>query len=160
MAVKPIPEGYHSVTPYLMMKRAGEAIEFYKRAFGAVELMRLGGPDGKVGHAEIRIGDSPVMLADEHPDLGYVGPETLGGAGVSIMLYVEDADAVFQRAVDAGAEVLKPMENQFYGDRTGTVKDPFGHVWSIGMNVEKLTVEEISARMAAMMAGGDGQSCG
>ena len=151
MAVHPVPEGFHSITPYLMVKDAAEAIAFYKRAFGAEEMMRLNGPDGKVGHAEIRIGDSPVMLADEHPDMGFVGPQTLGGAGVNIMLYVENADAVFQQAVDAGAEVLKKLEDQFYGDRSGTVKDPFGHVWTIGMNIERLTVDEIKARMATMM---------
>jgi len=150
MAVKPIPEGYHSVTPYLIVDGATRAIDFYQRAFGAVEVMRLDGPQGQVGHAEIRVGDSPVMLADEHPDRGILAPTSLGGCGVHLMLYVVDVDAAFARAVDAGAEVLRPLQDQFYGDRTGTVKDPFGHQWTLGSHVEEVSVEEIRRRMLAM----------
>ena len=149
--VKPIPEGYHSITPYLMIKGANEAIEFYKKAFGATEVMRLDGPNGSVGHAEIKIGDSHVMLADEWPDMGHLGPKSIGGTPVGICLYVEDADAVYQKAIDAGATVLKPIQDQFYGDRSGTVFDPFGHMWTIGTRIEDLTPEEISKRMAEMM---------
>ena len=150
-AVKPIPEGYHTVTPYLMVKGAKDAIAFYKKAFGATELMRLDGPNDTIGHAEIKIGDSPIMLADEFPDMGHLGPKTIGGTPVGICLYVEDADAVYQQAVDAGATVLKPIQDQFYGDRSGTVIDPFGHMWTIGTHKEDLTQEEINERMKAMM---------
>ncbi len=127
MATKPIPEGYRTVTPYLIVKGAAEAIEFYKRAFGAKELLRMADPHGRVGHAEIKIGDSVIMLADEHPAMGYRGPRSLGGSSVSILLYLEDVDAVFERALEAGAKAQRPVANQFYGDRTGTLEDPFGH---------------------------------
>jgi PhnB protein len=147
--VKPIPEGYHTLTPYLIIRGAAQAIEFYKQAFGAKELFRMPMPDGKIGHAEIRIGSSMVMLADEMPEQGFSSPQTLNGAAVSFMVYVEDADASFERAVAAGAKVLRPLKDQFYGDRTGTLSDPFGHVWSIGTHIEDVTPEEMEKRMAA-----------
>lgn len=143
---KPIPAGYHSVTPYLIIKGAADAIEFYKRAFGATESMRMQGPDGKIGHAEIRIGDSVVMLADEHPDMGSRSPQSLGGAGVSLVVYVEKVDETFQRAVAAGAKELRPVANQFYGDRSGTLQDPFGHVWTVSTHVEDIVPEEMRRR--------------
>jgi PhnB protein len=152
MAAKPIPEGYHSVTPYLIVDGAAQAIDFYRLAFGAEELLRLEAPGGRVGHAEVRIGDSPVMLADEAPDQGAVGPKTLGGCGVGIMLYVEDVDSVFARAVEAGAEVVRPLQDQFYGDRSGTVRDPFGHLWTVGSHVEDVSDEEVKRRMDALYA--------
>ncbi|MBW3672161.1 MAG: VOC family protein [Acidobacteria bacterium] len=147
MSVKPIPDGYHSITPYLVMKNAAGAIGFYKSAFGAEELMRMEAPGGKIAHAELRIGDSPVMLADEHPDEGFVGPETVGGTPVSILLYVDDVDQVFARAIEAGATELKPLANQFYGDRSGALKDPFGHVWTIATNIEDVAQEDLERRM-------------
>jgi len=130
MAVKPIPDGYHTVTPYLVVKGAASAIDFYKKAFGATELMRMAGPDGRVGHAEIRIGDSPIMLADEFPEMGFKGPQSLGGSAVGILLYVKDVDTLFNQAVAAGGKVSRPVKDQFYGDRSGTLTDPFGHVWT------------------------------
>jgi PhnB protein len=147
---KPIPDGYHSVTPYLIVKGAAAAIDFYKLAFGATELMRLPGPDGKVGHAEIRIGDSPVMLADEHPEVGAVSPQTLGGSPVHMLIYVEDVDARFAQAIAAGAKELRPVKDQFYGDRSGTLKDPFGHMWTIATHTEDVTHEEMQKRMEAL----------
>jgi PhnB protein len=152
--VKPIPDGYHSVTPYLVMKDAARAIDYYKQAFGAVELMRMGGPDGRIGHAEIRIGDSPIMLADEHPEMGFKGPASYGGTPVSLMIYVEDVDTVYPRAIAAGGKELKPLQDQFYGDRSGTLTDPFGHVWTVSTHKEDLTPEEISKRMEAMCGKG------
>src|SRR3954453_8397518 len=151
MAAKPIPEGYHSVTPYLVVKGGANAIEFYKKAFGATEIMRFEGPGGALGHAEIRIGDSPVMLADEHPQMGFRSPQTLGGAGVSLMIYVEGADAVFQRAIAAGAKEVQPLKNQFYGDRSGTLQDPFGHVWTVATHVEDIAPEEMRKRVEEAM---------
>jgi PhnB protein len=148
MSVKSTPDGYHSVTPYLIVRGGAAAIDFYARAFGAVELFRLPMPDGRLGHAEIKIGDSPVMLADEMPEMGIVGPQTLGGAGVSLMIYVEDVDAVFAGALAVGATEVKPLQNQFYGDRSGTLKDPFGHSWTIATHVEDVDPEELSRRMA------------
>lgn len=152
MATKAIPDGYHAVTPYLIVTGAANAIEFYQRAFGAVELFRMAKPDGKVGHAEIRIGDSVIMLADEHADMGYRSPSSLGGSSVSIMLYVEDVDGVFARALEAGARAQRGVADQFYGDRSGTLEDPFGHVWTIATHVEDVSPEEIERRVAAMMA--------
>ena len=149
MAVRPIPEGYSSITPYLIIKGAADAIDFYTRVFGATEIMRFGGPDGKVGHAELRIGTSIIMLADEHPEGGYQSPQSIGGSGTGIMLYVEDADGVFNRAVAAGAKVHQALKDQFYGDRSGTVIDPFGHVWTISTHVEDVPPEEMKRRMAA-----------
>lgn len=147
--VKPIPEGYHTVTPYLIIKGAAEAIEFYKKAFGATEVFRMAQPDGKIGHAEVQIGDSRIMLADEFPEMGYLGPSTLGGSSVSILLYVEDVDAVFNQAVAAGGVEQKPLEDKFYGDRMGSLVDPFGHVWHVGTHTEDVTPEEMEKRMAA-----------
>lgn len=145
---KPVPEGYHSVTPYLMLRGAAKAIEFYKKAFGAEEVLRMPMPDGRLGHAEIRIGDSHIMMADEFPEMDYVGPQSRGGTTVSLMLYVDDCDAVFNQAVAAGAVVKKPMADQFYGDRVGSLEDPFGHFWSIGTHKEDLSEEELQKRMA------------
>ena len=149
MAVKPIPEGYHSVTPYLCAKGAAKAIEFYKKAFSAAERMRIMQPDGKVGHAELQIGDSVIMLADEFPEMGVRSPASLGGSPVSIHLYVEDADAMFKQAVAAGATVKRPVADQFYGDRLGGIVDPFGHTWWISTHKEDLSPEEIEKRAAS-----------
>ena len=147
--VRPIPEGYHTATPYLIVKGAASAIEFYKKAFGATELLRMVQADGRVGHAEIKIGDSPIMLADEFPEMGARGPQSLGGSPVSILLYVEDVDALFSRAVAAGAKVLRPVQDQFYGDRSGGVTDPFGHLWYIATHKEDVSPEELKKRAAA-----------
>ena len=147
-----IPPGYHSVTPYLMVRDATRALAFYLEAFAAEELMRFEGPPGRIAHAEVKIGDSHVMLADENPEEGFVGPQTLGGAGVSLMLYVRDVDATFARAVAAGATVRRPVADQFYGDRVGTLTDPFGHVWSIATHREDVSVEEAKRRMASLSA--------
>jgi len=147
--VKPIPEGYHSVTPYLIIKNAADAIEFYKKAFGATELFRIDQPDGKIGHAEIKIGDSPIMLSDEFPTMGHRSPQSLGGSPVSIMLYVEDVDAVVNRATTAGAKLDRPVEDKFYGDRAGSLTDPFGHIWHIGTHKEDVSPEEMEKRAAA-----------
>ncbi|HEV3182333.1 MAG TPA: VOC family protein [Steroidobacteraceae bacterium] len=151
MAIKAIPDGYRTATPYLIVKGAAEAIEFYKRAFGATEMLRMADPQGRVGHAEIKIGDSVIMLADEHPNMGYRSPRALGGSSVSILLYLEDVDAVFARAVKAGAKALRPVTNQFYGDRSGTLEDPFGHVWTIATHVEDVAPEEMKRRAEAAM---------
>ena len=146
--VKPIPEGYHSVTPYLVLKGAADAIEFYKKAFGAIELFRMD-HEGKIGHAELKIGDSPIMLADENPEMGYRGPEAYGGTPVSLMIYVDDVDKIYPQAIAAGGVELKPLQDWFYGDRSGTLKDPFGHVWTISTHKEDVTPEEMDKRMAA-----------
>jgi PhnB protein len=151
MPVSPIPEGYHSVTPYLVMKNAAAAIEFYKEAFGAVELLRMAAPGGKIGHAEINIGDSPVMLADEYPDMGIKGPESLGGTPVSLMIYVDDVDKIYPQAIVAGGKEVRPLRNQFYGDRSGTLTDPFGHVWTISTHVEDVPEEELAKRAESAM---------
>ena len=151
--VKPIPDGYHSVTPYLIIKGAADAIEFYKKAFGATELFRME-HEGKVGHAEIKIGDSPIMLSDEHSQLGYTSPTTLGGTPVSIMIYVDDVDTIFKQAIAAGGEQQKPVQDQFYGDRSGSLKDPFGHVWHVATHVEDVSPEEMDKRAAAAHGGG------
>ena len=144
--VKPIPEGYHSVTPYLIIRDAARAIDFYKRALGATEVFRMEAPGGKIGHAEIRIGDSVVMLADEYPDMGYRGPQSIGGSAVSLMVYVEDVDTQFRRAVESGAKVRQELKDQFYGDRSGTIEDPFGHVWTLATHKEDLSEEEMTRR--------------
>jgi PhnB protein len=154
--VKPVPEGYHNVTPYLCVKGAADAIEFYKKAFGATEIMRMPMPDGKVGHAELQIGDSRVMLADESPEMGFLSPQTVGGSPVMIHLYVDDVDVTANRAVGAGAQVTKPIEDQFYGDRAGGLKDPFGHLWYVSTHKEDLTPEEVRKR-AEMRRGGGSQ---
>jgi PhnB protein len=146
--VKPIPDGYHSVTPYLCVNGADAGIAFYKRAFGATELFRMPNSEGKIGHAEIQIGDSRIMLADEHPQIGFKAPSAYGGTPVNIHLYVEDVDAVFNRAVAGGAKVLRDVADQFYGDRSGSLEDPFGHTWHISTRKEDLSADEISARAA------------
>ena len=151
MPAKPIPDGYSAVQPYLIVDGAARAIEFYKAAFGAAERMRLDAPGGRIGHAELTIGGSVIMLADEFPDMGYRGPKAFGGSPVSLMLYVPNVDEVFKRAVDAGAKELRPVSNQFYGDRMGTLEDPFGHVWSIGTHVEDVPPEEMRRRSDEMM---------
>lgn len=148
--VQPVPVGYHALTPYLCVKDTIRAIEFYQRAFGATELMRIADPGGKVGHAEMLIGDSRVMLADEFPEMNFLSPRTLGGSPVTMHLYVEDADAVAQRAVAAGARLVKEVKDQFYGDRGGTVEDPDGHVWFISTHQEDVTLEEIKRRAAGL----------
>ncbi|MDA8429097.1 MAG: VOC family protein [Geobacteraceae bacterium] len=147
---KPIPDGYHTVTPYLVIKNASKAMEFYAEAFGATELTRLTTPDGGVMHAEIRIGDSPVMLSDECPDWNALSPLTIGGTSVSLVLYVQDADAVVKRSVAAGATLLMPVADQFWGDRMGTILDPFGHKWSIATHTEDVSAEEIAKRAKAL----------
>lgn len=151
--VKAIPEGYHTVTPYLIFQDAAKAIDFYQQAFGAVELFRMATPDGKVGHAEIKIGSSPIMLGDEHPQMGYHSVQHYGGSPISIMLYVEDSDAIYQQAVAAGATVKQEIKDQFYGDRSGTVADPFGYFWTISTHKEDVAPEEMERRMAAMNCG-------
>ncbi|MEP6717944.1 MAG: VOC family protein [bacterium] len=145
--VNPIPAEYAGVTPYLSVKGAADAIEFYKKGFGAIEMMRLPNQDGTLGHAEIKIGDALIMLADEYPDYGNLSPKTLGGSAVRLHMYVEDVDTFFERAVAAGAKVLIPIAVQFYGDRSGRLEDPFGHVWLISTHVEDLTPEECDRRM-------------
>jgi PhnB protein len=150
MSVKPIPDGYHSVTPYLIVKGAARALEFYKKGLGAEERVRMPGPDGKIMHAEIQIGDSMVMLADEFPQMGAVSPQTIGGTPVGICLYVKDVDSLFKQAIAAGGKEERPVMNQFYGDRSGTLIDPFGHKWTIATHVEDVTGEEMQRRMAAM----------
>jgi PhnB protein len=151
MAVKPVPEGYHAVTPYLFCKGAAAAIEYYKKAFGATELMRHDAPGGTIGHAEIRIGDSVIMLADEYPDMNALSPPTIGGTPVLILLYVADVDTVFNRSLAAGGMQLHPLEDKFYGDRTGTLLDPFGHMWTIATHKEDVSPEEMTRRAAAAM---------
>jgi len=146
---KPVPAGYHTATPYMIVNGAAKAIEFYKNAFGATELMRIAQPNGKIGHAEIKIGDSPIMLADEYPEMGARSPQSLGGSPVSIMLYVDKVDAVVKKAVAAGAKVVRPVEDKFYGDRSGTLEDPFGHQWHISTHQEDVTPEEMKKRAAA-----------
>ncbi|MET0679978.1 MAG: VOC family protein [Burkholderiales bacterium] len=150
MTVKPIPQGYRSVTPYLAVRQAADAIEFYRRAFGAKERMRLAAPEGKIGHAELEIGDSVIMLADEFPDMDFRGPASLGGTSVTLHLYVKDVDASFRKAIDAGARPVREVKDQFYGDRTGAVRDPFGHVWHLATHKEDVSAEEIARRTKAM----------
>ncbi|HVN44748.1 MAG TPA: VOC family protein [Steroidobacteraceae bacterium] len=151
MATPAIPAGYRTATPYLIVQGAADAIEYYKHAFGATEMLRMADPQGRVGHAEIRIGDSVIMLADEHPAMGYRAPRSLGGSSVSILLYLEDVDTVFDRAIKAGARVLRPVTKQFYGDRSGTLEDPFGHVWTIATHVEDVPPEELQRRAEAAL---------
>jgi PhnB protein len=151
--VKPIPDGYPQVSPYLVVDGAAAAIDFYGNVFGATERMRLPGPGGKIGHAELQIGGSVVMLADEFPDMGARGPKSVGGTPVTIGVYVEDVDTTFDRAVQAGATALRPVENQFYGDRSGQFEDPFGHRWSVSTHVEDVSPEEMAKRAAEMAPG-------
>jgi PhnB protein len=150
--VKAIPEGYEGVTPYLICRNAEAAIEFYKKAFGAEELFRIGQP-GMVGHAELKISSAIIMMADEHPDMGVVSPEALGGTPVHMMIYVEDVDAFTEKAIAAGLEILRPVADQFYGDRSGQFKDPFGHIWAFATHKEDVTPEEMNTRAAAMYGG-------
>ncbi len=150
MSVKPIPDGYHSLTPYLIVKGAADAIEFYKKAFHATEMMRLPGPGGKIMHAEFDLGNSRVMIADECPEMDALAPPAPGKSGVSFCFYVENVDEVVARAIDAGAKVQRPLQDQFYGDRSATLEDPFGHRWTVATHVENVPPEEIDRRMAEM----------
>ena len=150
-SVQPIPEGHPAVSPYLIVDDATRALEFYKKAFGARELMRHAGPDGRIGHAEVRIGDSVIMLADEHPEVNARSPKTIGGTPVSLHVYVKDVDAVARQAAGAGAKVVRPVQTQFYGDRNGTLEDPFGHQWHISTHVEDVSPAELRRR--AVQAG-------
>ena len=147
--VKPIPEGYHSVTPYLILNAASDAIAFYKRALGATEVLCMDDPSGKIHHAEISIGGSRIMMADEHPEIQALSPQTIGGSPISIHLYVDDVDGAVERAVAAGAKVIRPVADQFYGDRVGGIEDPFGYRWFIATHKEDLTMDEIRRRAAA-----------
>jgi PhnB protein len=150
---KPIPDDYPRLTPYLIVDDAGAAIDFYSSVLGASERMRMAGPDGRVGHAELDIGDSMIMLADEHPDMDALGPRTVGGTPVTLHVYVENVDDVFERALDAGAKSLRQLENKFYGDRSGQFEDPFGHRWNVASHVEDVVPEEMAKRAAAMTGG-------
>ena len=152
-AVKSVPEGHHSVTPYMIVRDAAAALAFYKNAFGAEELFRLAEPSGRVGHAEFRIGNSLIMLADEYPDFGALSPAALGGSPVKMMIYVPDCDAAVKRAVDAGATVLRPPADQFYGDRAAMVADPFGHSWSLQTRIEEVSPQEMQKRFTKAMGG-------
>ena len=154
--VRPIPAGYRSVTAYLSIRGAAQAIEYYKLAFEAVETMRMPGPEGQVGHAEIQIGDSIVMLSDEYPGIDFLGPKSRGGTTVPMHLYVKDVDATVARAVAGGAKVIKPVEDQFYGDRRGTIEDPFGHVWHVATHIEDPSEAEVIRRLRKLeqQAGG------
>ena len=149
MSVSPIPGGYHTVTPYLVLRDAKAALDFYHRGFGATEVLRLDAADGGILHAEIRIGDSVVMLADEMPDQGYVGPQSRGGPTGSLLLYVPDVDTVFAHAVECGARSVSPVADQFYGDRTGTLEDPFGHMWTVATHIEDVSAEEMQQRLGS-----------
>ena len=143
--VQPIPPGYHTITPYIIVKDAHKAIDFYQRALGAELLFKMDAPGGKIGHSELKIGDSRIMMADEHPDIGAVAPEGKTRS-FSLMVYVPDVDRVFNQAIAAGAKVINPLENKFYGDRMGTIEDPFGHQWHLGMTVENVSPEEMEIR--------------
>lgn len=145
-----IPEGYNSITPYLIVKGAADAIDYYKNVFGATEVMRMAQPDGRIGHAELKIGNSHIMLADEFPEMDHHGPLSLGSSPVSILVYVEDVDAIVNRAVAAGAKILKPVQDQFYGDRSGFIRDPFGHLWGVATHKEDVSPQEMQERMKKM----------
>jgi PhnB protein len=147
-AVRPIPAGHPAVSPYLIVDGAARALAFYRKAFGAKELMRHAGPDGRIGHAEIRIGDSIVMLADEHPEVGARSPRAFGGAAVRLHVYVTDVDAIARQAIAAGATVVRPVQDQFYGDRNGTLEDPFGHEWHLSTHIEDVSPAELRRRAA------------
>jgi PhnB protein len=157
-AVKPIPDGYNSVIPYLHVKGAAQALEFYKSAFGAKEVLRMPGPGGQVMHAELKIGDSMIMLSDEHPQMGALGPQSVGGTPVTLHLYVENVDAVVRKAVAAGATLDQPVKDQFYGDRSGSLTDPFGHKWHVATHVEDVSPEDLKVRAAAAMSQSAGAS--
>jgi PhnB protein len=148
--VKPIPDGYPQVTPYLVVDDANAAIEFYNAVLGTTERVRMGAPGDKIGHAELQLGDSLIMLADEFPEMGALSPKTVGGTPVTISVYVDDVDAAYERALQAGAKSVRPLENQFYGDRTGQFEDPFGHRWSVSMHVEDVPPDEMQRRAAEM----------
>jgi PhnB protein len=152
MATKPIPEGYHTITPYLAVDDAAQAIEYYRTAFGAKERVRMGAPDGKIAHAELEIGDSLVMLSDPFPQASTRPPKELGGTSASVFMYVEDVDAVVKQAVNAGATITMEVADQFWGDRFGSVQDPFGHSWSIATHVEDVPPEEMAERAKEAMA--------
>jgi len=147
-----IPKGYNSVTPYLIVKGAAQAIDYYKKVFGATEVMRMPGPDGKIGHAELKIGDSNIMLADENPTmgLGHTSAATIGGSPISLYVYLPNVDDVVKRAATEGAKILKPVEDQFYGDRTGFIQDPFGHLWGVATHIEDVAPKDMEARMKKM----------
>lgn len=151
--VSPIPQGYHSITPYLVIRGAAEAIEYYKKAFGATVVVRMDAPGGKIAHAELQIGDSRFMLADENPNMGpgYVSAASIGASPVSLYLYLPDVDRVIERAAAAGAKILRPAKDQFYGDRSGFIQDPFGHLWGIATHVEDVSPEEMKERMKKAM---------
>jgi PhnB protein len=151
MAVKPVPQGYHTATPYLICKGAAAAIDFYTKAFGATERMRFAAPDGQIGHAEVQIGDSTIMMADEAPQMDAKSPQTIGGTPVFIMLYVENVDETFRKALAAGGKEVHPLANKFYGDRSGTLVDPFGHLWTVATHVEDVTPEEMQRRAQEAM---------
>lgn len=148
--IKAIPTGFHSITPYLIVNDAADAIAFYKKAFGASESMRLTMPNGKVGYAELRIGDSPLLLADEFPEMAILSPITLGGTPVTIHQYVNDVDSIFKQAIAAGGTIHRPITDQFFGDRSGSIRDPFGHIWNIATRKENVLAEEIHRRFQAM----------
>ena len=148
--VKPIPDGYPSVIPYMCVDNAAAAIDFVVEVFGATERMRMAMPDGNIGHAEVAIGDGLIMLSDEYPEMDVVGPKTFGGTAVTVMVYVEDADATFAKAVAAGATAERPVETHFYGDRSGMFVDPFGHRWNVSTNVEDVSPDEMARRSAEM----------
>jgi PhnB protein len=154
MAVKPVPEGYNTVNAYLCVDGAADAIAFYTDVLGAEERVRIGAPDGKVGHAELTLGDSLIMLSDEYPEMNVRGPKAIGGTPVTIGVYVDDVDATFAKAVAAGAREVRPIEDHFYGDRAGQFEDPWGHRWSVATNIEDVSVEEMQRRAAAMFGGG------
>ncbi len=147
-----VPEGFHTATPYLVISNATSALDYYQKAFDATEVMRITGPGTKIGHAEIQIGDSRIMLSDEFPEMGSRSPKAFGGSPVSIHLYVENADEVFRKAIAAGGRVVRPVEDRFYGDRTGCLEDPYGHVWHIATHKEEVSLDEIRQRAAAMLA--------
>jgi len=152
--VKPIPDGYPQITPSLVIDGAAAAIDFYGSVLGTTVRLRMDGPDGKVGHAELQLGDSLIMLADEFPDMGFVGPRTVGGSPVTLSVYVDDVDAVFAKALSAGAKELRPIENQFYGDRSGQFEDPFGHRWSVATHIEDVPDDEMMKRAQQAMGQG------
>ena len=150
MKAKPIPDGYASLTPYLMVRGAAQAIDYYKKVFGATERLRMPGPGGMIFHAELQVGDSVLMLADEHQGTVMKGPLTVGGSPVTLHLYLDNVDETFAKAIAAGATQIRPLQNQFYGDRSGMLRDPFGHIWNLGTHVEDVSPEEMNRRMAAM----------
>ncbi|MEV6008062.1 VOC family protein [Streptomyces sp. NPDC051976] len=154
MATRPVPEGYPRLSPYLYVGGAAAAIDFYVAVFGATERMRFEAPGGKLGHAELELGDSVMMLADEFPEMGILGPKSVGGTPMSIMIYVDDVDAAVEQAVSLGATVIQPVENKFYGDRSGQIEDPFGHRWDVSTHVEDVPPDELARRAAEAMSGG------